>query len=560
MSKKCPRCGTQAPDNHQFCMKCELDFPQEDDRTVFDAQNRPDRDAEPQPADDSEAQSSTVDPGVSDARSRIMMPMAGSRDEGKEAAQLIVGSEGPVCGHCGRHVAPDTMVCSTCGIHLEISVLETVAAQTGKGVIDPFTPIQYHEPSAVIFKGAAIDGLAPPIEIYFDADKTYFENELGILHLLVRNPFSHVVEHLRVTIDGSALEQTMEGKSPCILGPGQTISLRIPGLLPVKCGEDALNMAIKGHLAGADDFHLIGTIPISIARRRQVPNNISIDITAPEIGDQIISLPDLKNTDNDSAVKAAEKWTPAELFFDRHKQMLERRYFPKGSIHSGACNIDSGIIQAMRSISPEIAPVAAISTQDGLVYFIIPGHTLLMGRDEQRNHMPLALLPKNDHQMINRAISRIHGRLLVRNKRVYIRDLSQTGIYIDNKPIVKNQDVKLPSGEILLFNNRLEIEIRIVTDDEDISAVLVKRRNNQCRHSYILAHGPLQVGVGEDLSLKKSNAADIIGFVYYRPQINCWCFLHSGEYPQDGKDRKLEKFQEIGCGRRKLWFSHVRHG
>jgi hypothetical protein len=542
-------------------MKCELDFPKTDDAAVIETQNRFDFGAKTKPVDDNEAQSSTIDPNISPAQSRAIQPLTGGRNDGNDAVQFIADSEMQVCTHCGQHVGPDTKVCCTCGINLEISVLENNAKQTGGSVVNTSTTHYHQELPAATYTGTTFDGLAPPIEIYFNASKTYFENKMGFVHLLIHNPFSHVVENVSITIHGCALQQPLEGESPSILGPGQSISLRIPNLFPVKCGEDALCMAIKGNIASADDFHLIGTIPISILRKQQIPHSISIDITAPEIGDQIISLPNMQNTDNDTAVGAAEKWTIVELFFDRHKQMLQRRYFPKGSIHSNEYKIDPGIIQAMRTISPETAPVAALSTQDGLVYFIVPGHTLLMGRDARRNHMPLVLYPEKDHQMINRAISRnIHCSLFIRNKRVYIRDMSQTGVYINNERIIKNQNIKLPSGEILLFKNQLELEIRIVTDDEDIAAVLVKRLNNKCRHTYILAHGPLQVGFGQDLSLTKSKISNIIGFVYYRPHINSWCFLHSGEYPEEGQDKKLEMFQELGSGQRKLWFSHVRQG
>jgi hypothetical protein len=316
-------------------------------------------------------------------------------------------------------------------------------------------------------------------------------------------------------------------------------------------------MAVSGAIASAEVFHLKGMMPIRIESIQQRPSHIHYNIAAPEIGDQSLSIPSLPNGHWNMTPTAADEWIPVELFFDRQQQELQERYFPHGTAHPAVRRIDPEIVQAIRSISPETAPVSALSTQDGRIYFIVAGHTLMMGRDAQSNHVHLSILPEKGQEYLNRTISRTHSRLFIKDKRVYIRDMSKTGIHIGGKRIARHQNIMLPIGEILSFQNLLELEVRIVTDSEDVLAVLVKRLNNNSHHTYVLAHGPLPVGMGQDLSLGAKNSADILGVLYYNPHIRSWCFLRYGKSTSNWAGRPLDTFQSIASGQHKLWFSPV---
>lgn len=539
MSKQCPKCGTPAPDYHNFCGHCEFDFSREGDAATTGTQETFDGDATANTVDDPER---TGPAGIS-STSAPRTPQSPHLpvDEPQATLPVTDGGEPLFCSACGRGVWPDMRACCHCGADLLLPVWEEAREPVAAG-------------------GTAVT-MAPstlPVRIAYNAHKIYFENEMGFLHLMVHNPNSHEIDNLAMTIKGGTLEKPLEGQWPDPLAPGHTISLRISGLLPLRCGEDALDMAISGNRAGEEVFYLKGNIPIRILQRSKTTPNISIDITAPEIGDQNVSLPNMRHTDVEMDIHRVEYWTPVELSVDRQKQVMEERYFPKNGIGALDTRIDGGTIRAMQAMSPEAAPVAAVSTQDGKVYFIVPGNTLLMGRDIRHNHVPLLLYPDRDHHYINRTVSRIHCRIFVRNKRVYIRDTSKTGVNIGSRPIAKYQNVMLPSGATLLFKNQLELEVRIVTDGEDVVAVLVKRLNNESRHTYILAHGPLPVGMGPDLSLGDPGGTRILGFVYYRPHSKSWSFLKYGEPSDEKGDRQLKALASLECGQQKLWFSPAR--
>lgn len=559
MSKRCPKCGTSAQDYHQFCLNpaCEEDFPlkapppdddlQKDSTLDIPAKvppiartpapvNQTNLSREPFPLDPDPSNRLTHD-GVPEPVTDWIVPVA--------------------CGHCGRVVWPDMTTCCYCGARFENSDTVDVQVPADGQPVDIIFTAARGLPDR---KGTAGQGdrSVPPLMIYHNTAKLFFEGRMNVVHLKVFNPFSHVIEHLGISIEGSTLEKPLEGRAPGCINAGQTLSIRIADVLPKHCGEDVFDVAISGTVAGGAAFHLKGAIPVRIEPIQQRPSHIRYYITAPEIGDQQVSIASRQYEQDHKTLPAADEWIPIELFFDRHRQAQQDRYFPRGDAHPEVRRIDPEIVQAMRSISPEAAPVSALSTPEGRIYFIVAGHTLVMGRDAQSNHVCLSMYPEKGREYVNRTISRTHGRLFIRDNRVYIRDMSKTGIFIDGKRIARLQNVMLPSGEILLFQNLLELEIRIVTDGRDVTAVLVKRLNNNSHHVYVLAHGPLPVGCGQDLSIGGNAANTILGVLYYRPPNRSWCFRQCGRSTKESGEKTLDTFQSIASGQHRLWFSPVR--
>jgi pSer/pThr/pTyr-binding forkhead associated (FHA) protein len=559
MSKRCSKCGTPAQDYHQFCLNpaCEEDFPLKQPTSGGDPQK------------DSTLDIPAKVPPITRKPARVNKTNLSREPFHLDPDPLNHLKHGAVpatdadlmapvaCGHCGRVVWPDMTTCCYCGARFESS--ETVDAQAPADG-QPVDIVFAGERELPDRKGRAgqWDRSVPPLMIYHNAAKLFFEGRMNVVHLRIFNPFSHVIEHLGISIKGSTLEKPLEGMAPGCINAGQTLSIRMADVLPTHCGEDVFDVAIGGILVGGEAFHLKGMIPVRIEPVQRGPSHIEYNIAAPDVGDHTVNIANRHTEPDNATLSAADEWIPIELFFDRRRQAQQNRYFPRGAAHPEVRRIDPEIVQAMRSISPEAAPVSALSTQDGRIYFIIAGHTLVMGRDAQSNHVCLSIYPEKGQEYRNRTISRTHSRLFIRDKRVYIRDMSKTGILIDGKRIARQQNVMLPSGEILLFQNLLELEIRIVTDGTDVMAVLVKRLNNNSHHVYVLAHGPLPVGYGQDLSIGGNATNNILGVLYYRPATRSWCFRQCGPSTIESGEKTLDAFQSIASGQHRLWFSPVR--
>ncbi len=596
MKPTCPVCRNPLEEYHQFCPGCGFDFPREKEKEKPANSKAGENKSSTCPscgkpieghneycpwcdiclrAPVEETSRTAGEEIIPDSRSNGHYPSHGSHTHPNEEPDAA-GAEGEnsvstrsddllICPGCGNFNAVDFKVCNKCGAPLR-GVSPTPGTiprmlQRREGFDAPVLPLAHYEPRPVQTTKWECDE-EPPVSICFNFGKRYRKKLNYLLEFRIENRISLVIDKITMTARGSLIENPLEEKTVAPVSPGSARDLRVAGFRPLEPGCDELRLSIRGEVGETDDFHLLGSVPLVVSEKKELIQNVNVSISSQGdlyAGDLEIDrdlLPDDRFEDDEQPIEM-DRWNEIELFWDREKQERESNMFPPACIDDPACGLDRDLISSIAVLSPENAPRAACSTEQGESFTIVPGSTLLLGRNPKTNHVPLNLFPERHHTGENLRISRNHCRIFIRNNRVFIRDTSSTGVFLENERLPAREDAPLASGERLLFANNLELRITIYTDGKKIIAVGVRRINNATNKRCILARGPAPIGGGPDLPIHVIDAPDFYGAVYYHPFSRSWRLRSKGAPPDGLGDMKLEKFQELICGTRKLWFSII---
>jgi hypothetical protein len=561
MEQKCPNpdCGWPVTPEDEYCPRCDIPLKSESSPAEVPPPNDP-------------SFHETFDSGLMDktsdsSRRDIDTDEMSEKLRGVEEDQLLI------CPGCGISVLGDYKVCHKCGTKLtELS--ESLAFQpefelqfekvgidlkdsreiSVKGV----GPVQQYDPEKSPAADSAWDlNASVPILGYFNSGKIYNETMPGYLELMIINNCHSILDQLEMDVSGEIMSNAVNYDLPFTIGPGNSGKIRIPGFVPDKPGEDLLQLKVKGKAREPGGFYLKGSFPVKVrAKDAPAPSmSIKIDrIDAPTYIDEDLfskfdtSLPD-------SAETEIENWINVDLFWDRAKHERLEKSFPDACIEKDICAISDEDLLAIRRLSPENAPRCALTLEDKTSYFIVPGRTLLIGRNPKTSHVPAVLYPEVRFERENLRTSRNHCRLIIKKNMVYLRDTSTCGTRINGERIPRNRDELVADDDTILIADHLELKLNIFTDGSRILALLLRRIGNKTNHKYILANGPVPMGSHPDLPVRIPAASDMLGTICYNIKFGSWRFQNWSGIREPSKETVLNPFQQIEFGIGKIWFS-----
>ena len=562
---KCPSCGKPIKNTSDECPWCDIQLNEKKaDATGDDLNKNADRKEESQPfmficsqcgGKTENAQSlcprcqgkkinAESDPVSGQGASEKSGMGSDSADIHTDSSQVMQFD----CPECHKTVQSDFKVCNYCGFDL------TNIGPLIRDEMIPPAPIpdgihSFPQVSPQI-QNTDIQSIVPYITILFNAGKKYKEKRMDFLEFQICNYFSQTIKNLKITIRSRLLKMDLIENISVDLAAGMSFPVNVSGFNPQSDGRDPLLLQIKGSVSEFDTFHLFGNIPIDVLplkRKESVTPNIKISNSI--IDEDAFSK--FGHDEEDFFNTEVEQWVNVKLFLDIKKQKLQSRFFPKKCVETDLYFNDPKLISSLRALSPEKVPKAILSTEEGMVYYLLPGRNLLIGRNSAENIIPLSMFPEIEYAKENKLISKYHCHIFVKNKRTYIRNTSQTGIKINNKLVPKNQSTMLHDKEIIVFPNGLEIQLNIFTDGRQIIAVLLKRINNKTNHQYLLAAGPVYAGDKESLPIFLNAGTQMPSIFYFHPHYQSWCLRSEGS----SQDTKLEDYSELLFGTKKYWFS-----
>jgi hypothetical protein len=588
-----PNCGKEVAPYNQFCPHCDVDLPRhatpKEGIEAHGDKHKTERPEKPVGAADFVAEKRGDEVRVAKESMRNRSQPAVGLDENKglyesEHGRVSTDTEREpadqvkVCTKCFRFVPFEFRVCNKCGGELAKS-LDDIAggggsgapkgdvipssALSGKAILDPGMQGASVSPP----RAWALHAL-PPVILHFNAGRNYYKGSTSFLEFILTGNYHATVESLDITIETRLMDQVLQGKVLAPVLPGSAQPTQITGFRPSGDGEDTLQIHIKGTIKGMDVFHLRGSIPVRVLQSDEPETNVKFDFT----GGKNIYFPkeaieELYKKQLKIQQSSVARWVQVDLFWDHERQEREARFFPNKCMDPSCCLLDKTVLSSLRSLSPEIAPVAVLSAADGTAYFMIPGKTLLLGRDEDACHVSLRLfgrapdssasrsLGRDTYSPENQRISRNHCQIFIRDNRIFIRDTSANGTCIEGRAITPYEDVPLANDDVILFPNSLELQIKLFTDGADLIAVRLVRLNNKTNHQYVLAYGPVPIGASPELPVCIPGGQELCGNLYYNPQVRAW-FFRKPDAPSGGQlDMKLEEFKELDFGAVKCWFS-----
>ncbi|MFP4474616.1 MAG: protein kinase domain-containing protein [Desulfatibacillaceae bacterium] len=450
------------------------------------------------------------------------------------------------CPSCGMHNPHTFKLCGHCGAFLE------------KGTPTPAAGPAAEVSSARAGTGAEMQVASGeeerlPVLIHANAGQRFVENSLDFVELAVTNVSGQPVRGLTVSVSGRLMDQDLVEKIAYPLPPGKPYPMRVSGFLPKTAGKDALSVRVEGSLGGNGAFFLVGSLPVEVGSREDAgPVNVNISAKGPLIVDMEDALPGRKQR---GAGQAEERWVSLALFHDTERQDRESRAFPDACIAPADCPLGRDVLSALEALSPEEAPRATITCHNGFVYHVVCGATLLLGRKRGINHVPVHLVPEDQYEHQNVKVSRNHCRLFIRDNRLWVRDSSNNGTFLDGVQVRKNTDTTVSGGQILGIAGILDMRVDVFTDGQRIIAALLTRLHNKTAEHYVLAAGPVPLGPEESLPVTVHGAPNFVAALYHDPIRHAWFLRTVKGFARECRDVPIQNGRKIAFGPAKCVFT-----
>ncbi|MEW5736832.1 MAG: protein kinase [Thermodesulfobacteriota bacterium] len=444
------------------------------------------------------------------------------------------------CPGCGNRVRGDFLICNQCGTPLSPN-----RERPGRD----FPAMAGAAVAAGVDKGQAIT-------VYYNAGRIYEEGVMDFLELAVADMGAHPVEGLRIKVSGNVLSAPLTYRAPFPLEPGRPKILKIPGFVPRSPGKDVLMLSFSGTPHGARPFYLLGETPVEVASRQDGQKSVNVNISAkgPLIVDMDQALPGADRTRRKKG-PATDRWIGVSLYPDREKELRLARQFPEACVRAEEVALPAQIALALAALSPENAGKAMFLRPDGVSFRLVAGNTLLLGRKRDMVHVPAFLFPEEKNEHLNVKVSRVHCRIMVRDNRVFIRDTSANGTFLGKERLPQNEDVCLESGSLITVGGVLEMSLSIHTDGEKVLAVALSRINNRTEERYVLAPGPVPVGIAENLPITVPGAPPFLCALYYHPLKRGWYLRTLSGFAGGIKDVRLKMSHPLSFGAAKCGFA-----
>ena len=401
-----------------------------------------------------------------------------------------------------------------------------------------------------------------PLRILYNACKTFRKGCLNSLDFQVLNATPVPFKKICIDVRSHLTPRPLREETSLHLMPGASQNLFVPGFSPEQVGSDVLKIALSIGLADGGTQYLQTTCPVKVedAETPRPRQDVTINISSQgplnvDMEDALSQLNSGHEEMDRNVFPAANRWEPLAVLWDVPRMEREARCFPSACVSPELFPMDSACRRSLSCQAAENAPKAAFSTSTGQTFILVGGTTLCLGRRLESNHVQCLLQPAQQFGDINARISRDHCRIYVRDNRVYLRDISSGGVFVDGKRLPRNEDVMLSHGEVVSVARVLDMKIRLFTDGLNLNCVQLVRLNNQSRESYILASGPVPFGSERHLPLSLLDGAAVMGAIYHHPPSGSWRLKQPHGAPDGAGDAALERFQEFTFGSQTCWFS-----
>ena len=566
--QNCFSCGKQIENYHEFCPWCDIDLKNNTGGSELPEENKA-------PCAPGEQQSVNPESGEkSPATDR--MQFEGHNDVTLQASfqPLPENREiapGVVCTVCGNPLQQNFNVCNMCGTPVNQQTVLTAPNVNPNGVValssSTYTGIDASlvqaTPHMAENQSAVFNcRMAAPLLIHFLGGKHYKKGEMGILEFQITNVSDFPLSEVEFQADSSvATEHTLGKKLSFTIVQGQSAPVNISGFSPLRSGSDVIKVGIKARVQGLCDLYLNCEMTIQVIDESRNDSQKNINVNISSSGPLIVDMEDaLANVDKEQPRFHPEqscRWVEVPVYWDEKKMEAEALYFPAACVDSKVFGFNPSDFIQNHMISPEDSVKAVLSDKNGTATYLFSGKILNLGRNPELNHIPSILHPLEQYRGQNAKVSRQHCRIVVKNNKVFINDLSSHGVFLNNSSgkIAKNSDVRLKHNDVISIAGVLSLKIKIFTDHEAVISVLMERMHNKTSERYGLVCRYLPLGADPGLPVITGKGNNIAGAFFYHPMQRQWCFREVTDQSHAGNDLHIQRFQEFIFGQTKHWLS-----
>lgn len=566
--QNCFSCGKQIEPFHEFCPWCDIDLKNNTGEPELPEENKA-------PCDPAQQQSVMPESGKKPPAAD-RMPFAGPNDATLQASfqPLLENREpapGGVCTVCGNPLQQNFNVCNMCGTPVNQQTVLPAANATPNGTT-AMAPSNYTGIDTSLVQAVPHIGenqntvfncqMAAPLLIHFLAGKHYKKDEMGILEFQITNVSDFPLSEIEFHADSSVTpEQPLCKKLSFTIVQGQSAPVNISGFLPLRSGSDVIKVGIKAQVQGLCDLYLNCEITIQVIDESTNDSKKNINVNISSSGPLIVDMEDaLANIDKEQPRFHPEqscRWVEVPVYWDEKKMEAEALYFPAACVDSRIFGFTPSDFLQNHMISPEDCVKAVLSDKNGTATYLFSGNILNLGRNPELNHITCVLHPQEQYRGQNAKVSRRHCRIVVKNNKVFINDLSSHGIFLNNSSgkIAKNSDVRLKHNDVISIAGVLFLKIKIFTDHEAVISVLLERIHNKTSERYGLVCRYLPLGGDPGLPVITREGNTIAGAFFYHPMQRQWCFREVTDQSRAGNDLYIQRFQEFIFGQTKHWLS-----